>query len=372
MESKNLLIQDTNGELAADNLKLDGTKESTVAFFDITKKNNVSKKLVTLNVLPGNVNFTALPSAENLTYAAILTYNGTAGYKNKIFSTIVASDTGIFDFTKVPVLKYNPQGDVGDGTYLYEKFDDIVIDIKMYNGTVDVLNYADSRMGEGPLTKGSRGYIVKSRRSFPTKIHKLPQVEGKNVHLDGWYSYTFILYRDVNVGTKLYRDMIYAYKGKLFSVDREYIVSFIDSDNDVIRVMPNLGEGGLGVANDLFDGVTSSIDIIKSADYEKMLFDLNENSDLSPQSNSIFLHSQLLVTEELSNAIVSEVMDIACNGKIGCDFLQWQRLNTKKVAAEVMFQNGMFEKAQIILESVRAACNCGGFGGFDKKFDFNC
>ena len=338
MNIESILIQDTNGDLAKDIVKNNLDKPALSAWFSDVE--NTNKKV--LNFSANNVRYDSIPNIQGSTYMTFLTYNGTSGYTDKLFATIVASDEGIFDRYSVPVLVYNPM-EFGTEVDL-EVFDDIVIDIKMYNGTIDVLNYADSRMGEGPLTKGDRGYIVKSRRSFPTKVDRLPNIDGNRLFLDGWYTYTQVIFRDLNNGDEVVENNFYTSKGKIFKATK-YGVFFDGEVYDGVTT----GAGG----NALIEGALS---IISKATYEEILFSLNETADLSPQSNSVFLHSQVLITEELRYTILQEIIDIACKDKCGCDFMDWQSLQLKRIAAAVMFENGMFEKAQIILESARAMC----------------
>jgi len=338
MNIDSILVQDTNGDLAKDILKNNLDKEAlSVWFTDVDKS---LKKIVNFSV--NNVRYDSIPNIQGGTYMTFLTYNGTAGYKDKLFSTVVASDEGVFFRNEPPVLRYDP-AHLFDVTS-FEDFTDIVLDIKMYNGSIDVLNYADTRMGEGPLVKGDRGYIVKSRRSFPTKVDTIPNVEGKRLFLDGWYSYTQVIFKDLENGDPVVANNFYSFRGRVYKAS-EYGVFYEGEDVN-----------GLVVQLDTGERAEASLVAVGELTYEEILFSLNETADLSPQANSVFLHSQVLITEELRLAILQEVVDIACKDKIGCDFMDWQKLQLKRIAAYVMFENGMYEKAQIILESARSMC----------------
>lgn len=338
MNIESILVQDTNGELAEDVLKINLDKEALSVW--LTDIENTNKKVLNFSV--NNVRYDTIPNIQGATYATYLTYNGSSGYRDKMFSTVVATDEGIFDRNNVPVLRYDPN-ELDTPTDL-ELLDDIVIDIKMYNGTIDLLNYADSRMGYGPLTKGSQGYIVKSRRAFPTKVDIMPNVRGTKLYMDGWYSLTQVIFRDLVDGDDVVQDNYYSKEGKIYKA-AAYGRYFVDNDDNGVVIRSDNQEI-------LDDGLVRISDI----SYEDILFSLNETSGISPQANSVFLHSQVLITEELRYAILQEVIDVACKEKIGCDFMDWQKLQLKRVAASVLFDNGMFEKAQIVMESARAMC----------------
>jgi len=346
MNTESILVQDTNGDLANDILKNDPDKEALSVWF--TKFPNTDKAVI--NFSANNVRYDSIPNISAATYLTKLTYNGSAGYQNKIFSSVVAEDTGIFDKNNVPVLTFDPSNviDIPEIPVL----EDVVLDIKMYNGTIDLLNYADSRMGYGPLSKGSNQYIVKSRRSFPTQVDTLPNVCGKKIYVDGWYTYTQIIFKDLIEGSEIMDGNYYGRDGIIYKASC-YGKYYITSSGEGYVV----DSGGNTIEN--------CMTVVSQVDYEEMLFSLNETADMSPQSNSVFLHSQVLITEELRVAILQEIVDITCKGKSGCDFMDWQKLNLKQLSAGIMFENGMFEKAQIILESAREMCH--GLG-----FNLNC
>jgi len=347
MNIDSILVQDTNGDLAKEILKNDVNKQALSVWFSDYDKAN--KKI--LNFAVNNIRYDLIPSIEDTTYVTFLTYNGSSGYQNKMFSTIVAYDSGDFNRHEIPVLTYDPNNI--QVIPELEELNDVVLDIKMYNGTIDVLNYTDYKMGHGTLSKGSNAYTVKSRRAFPTKVDILPNVENNRVFLDGWYSFTHIIYKDITEGSDLVAGNFYSFRGKLYkSLDYG---KFYIGNNTTGRVVLRSG-----------DISTTSLVEVGQANYEDLLFSLNETSAISPQANDSFLHSQVLITEELRQAILQEIVKVACSKKIGCDFMDWQNLTLKRIAAYVMFENGLFEKAQLILEAARAMCT-GGNG-----FDLNC
>lgn len=346
MTVDSILVQDTHGELAEEIVKNDIDKQSLSVWFSTLP--DTDKKVV--NFAANNVRYDSIPNISKSTYLTKLTYNGSSGYQNKIFSAVVAEDSGVFDKNNIPILTYDPS----DAVSLEDVpvLDDVVIDIKMYNGTIDVLNYADSRMGYGPLTKGSSSYTVKSTRSFPTTIDTMPNISGKVIYLDGWYTYTQIVFKDIQEGDEIIKGNFYGKEGIIFKADY-YGVLHIDSSGKKYIITP--------VGETKEDGFVEQ----SSINYEELLFSLPETSSISPQSNSVFLHSQVLITEELKVAILQEILDVSCKGKTGCDFMDWQKLNLKQLAASIMFENGMFEKSQVILESVRKMCR-------GLEFNLNC
>jgi hypothetical protein len=74
-----------------------------------------------------------------------------------------------------------------------EMLDEVVIDIKMFNGSVDVLRYA-----QGELHNGEN--ILRKRVPHPTQITGMPNMVGDKVIMDGWYSHTAIIFRNIAEG----------------------------------------------------------------------------------------------------------------------------------------------------------------------------
>ena len=330
MEISNILIDDTNGDLEKDLFKLHPDKEALSVWFGEQKDVRV------LNFSTNNIRFDSIPNIEPSTYKTYLAYNGTLGYSKKVFSTVVEQDSGIFNRGAVPILTYNPNNivNITDPELLEEK----VIDIKMYNGQVDVITYS-----EGILVKGQKQYRAKAVRSFPTKIESLPNVSNDKVFLDGWYSYTHIIFRDVKNGDTIFKDSFYAIGGFIFKASHEGIY-----------------EKDLSTGDNLVVNISGSYIQEYNDDYEEVLFSLNEATGSSPKANNIFLHSQVLITDEIRDAILKEILCSAMCEDDGCEYADWQRLMLKRLGASVMFDNELYENAQIILESARAACASAG------------
>lgn len=327
MEVKNILIDDTNGILSGELFKSSVDNTSLSAWFSTEDER-------TLKLSANNLRYDSIPDINGSTYLTFLSYNGTLGYSNKVFSTVVSKDSGVFNPSSPPVMEYNP-GSVSSP--MAEDLDDVVLDIKMYNGTIDVLQYR-----EGYLDNGDKTYAVKAVHSYPTAITNLPNIYGGKVALDGWYSYTQIVFRNTEIGDILIKDSFYGYEGFIFKASANGTM-YKDVDGN-IRSLQASGE------------VESSPIQTENTNYEEILFSLNEAEGIGAEGRYVYLHSQILVTEEIRDAIVAEVIAASVKNCSGCDFADWQKLTMKRASAAVYFENGLFEQAQIIIESSRAMC----------------
>lgn len=337
MEIQSVLVSDTNGSIATDLFKIHVDNPAISAWLS----DNVAEKR-TLNVALNNVRLSSIPNITDSTYKTFLTYNGTLGYSNKVFSTVVLESSGIFDPNDMPTISYNPSE---ISVPAADMLDDTVIDIKMYNGTVDILKYS-----EGILNTGEKSYHVKSVRSFPTVITGLPNVSGNTVYMDGWYSYTSIIFRNLPVGSTVIKDNFYGIDGFIFKASHDG------------QMFINTSTGDVYILRDQDNVVSEGIVQVSNEDYEQLLFSLNETTGTSAQANNVFIHSQLLVTDQIRDAIVAEAVEAAFADQSDyVDFQNWQKLTLKRMGASVMFQNELFESAQVILESARTLCNSARF-----------
>lgn len=341
MDIPSVLIADTNGSLASDLFKI--YVDSPVISASLTDEQTKTR---TLDISLNNVRLDSVPNISNSTYKTFLAYNGSLGYSKKVFTTVVKEDKGLFDSSKPPVLSYNPATISRPSAQTLE---DVVIDIKMFNGTVDVLRYA-----EGELNNGEKTYFVKEARSYPTTITGLPNIAGNKVVLDGWYSYTTVIFRNIDEGAAIVKGNFYAVSGFIFKA----------SDSGVMY--KNHGEGTVLILKPTDSSLTTATVQKKNEDYTDILMSLNETTGTSAQGNNVFIHSQLLVTDQIRDAITSEAVSAAFSEPTDyVDFQNWQKLTLKRMAASVMFQNELFENAQIILESARMLCTSG-------KYNSNC
>jgi hypothetical protein len=316
---------DTSGELGSDMLKIYCDKSAAVASL-VPGDNN--KRV--LNISLGNVKSTSIPGIKNANYVSFLTYNGTLGYNKKVFSTVVSVNKGAFDPASPPVLVYNPDNFARPCA---EDLPEVVMEIKLYNGTVDVLRYS-----EGRLSGGEKEYNVMAR-SYPTVITELPNASGSQVFIDGWYSFTSIIFRELLDSSVVIANDIYNMNGFIFKA----------TDNGKVfwREKKVVIETDKGVI----------VPQAETADYIEILHSLTGTSGVSAQSRSIYVHTQLMVTDRLRDAITEEAVKAAFADPTDyVEFQTWQKLTLKRTSAYIMFENGLFEKAQIILESARAIC----------------
>jgi len=337
MEIKNILIKDDKGILGTDAFKYDPSTEALGVIFDPAQPNTR-----VLAFSPNNVNFGAVPNMVPSSYQVFVTYNGTLGYSNRMFSTVVAEEHGVFDLTNIPTTVYDPNG--VNAVTNAEELQDVVIEISMFNGVVDVLNYS-----EGYLNVGNKDYVVQSRRAFPTVITSMPHIDYKKVQLDGWYSYTFIAFRDISVGATIIKGIIYGIDGFIFKAPYDGVL-YEDAE----------GYYSYSVSTPPIKGYLE-----ENHNYEDHMFNLNQSSGISGNADTVYLHTQVLITDTIRDAIVAEVIEISCQNNTGCDFMDWQKLSMKRMAAYVMFENGLYEKAQVIMESARTMC-------LNKKIDLTC
>jgi hypothetical protein len=337
---KSVSVVDTNGNLADDIIKIYADKPAVTASLTdgSTGKRN-------LKVSPSNVRFDSIPNISGSTYKTFLAYNGTLGYSNKVFSSVVAQNSGLFISSAPPSLEYSPS-DIVQPEQAELSTD--VIDIKMYNGQIDVLKYS-----EGVLSNGEKSYFVTSRRAYPTTVTSLPNASGKKLYMDGWYSYTTIIFRNIELGGAVSKGNFYGFKGFIFKA----------TDNGTL--FQNEGSSILAI---LKEGDTASINSVeqnKNENYEELLFSLNETTGLASQGNNVYVHSQILVMDEIRDAITSEAVKSAFAIDTDyVDFQNWQKLSLKRLGANVMFQNELFENAQIIIESARNLCS-------KERYNFN-
>lgn len=341
MDIPSVLVSDTNGSLASDLFKI--YVDNPVITARLTDEESKAR---TLQISLDNVRLDSIPNIANSTYKTFLAYNGTLGYTDKVFTTVVKEASGVFNPYNLPVLFYNP----GELTRpLASELEDVVIDIKMYNGSVDVLRYS-----EGVLNNGEKSYFVKESRAYPTTITGLPNIVGSKVAMDGWYSYTTVIFRNIASGAIVMKDSFYGIEGFIFKASDDG--QLFKNTESVKYVIMRDGD------NTLDSGVIQ----VKNEDYSQMLFSLNEASGTSAHANNIFIHSQLLVTDQVRDAITAEAIEAAfAHPEDYVDFQNWQKLTLKRMAAHIMFENGLFENAQIILESARSMCT-------PERYNSNC
>jgi hypothetical protein len=94
---------------------------------------------------------------------------------------VVKEIKGTFDSSNIPVLSFDP-GMVSRPSR--EMLDEVVIDIKMFNGSVDVLRYAQGELHNGENILRKRV----PRLSYSNYRHA--KHGGRQGNYGWWYSYT--------------------------------------------------------------------------------------------------------------------------------------------------------------------------------------
>ena len=331
MDVKSIIVKDTDGALANESFK-NQPEIPAVSVWFAPSGNDVRS----LSLSPNNIKYSAIPNIQGATYISFLAYNGTLGYSDRLFSTVVSQSQGVFDTTNVPMLVYNP-----NNTVLPVSQDDLeerVLDIKMYNGVIDMITYTG-----GILKDGQKTYQAQAIQSYPTVVSELPQVSGRRVFMDGWYTYTNIFFRNIAICARLSEGVFYGYNGFIFKASIE---GYMNLNNEgKVTVVP-LAEGSVGVVQE------------SNTIYKDLLFSLDP-TDAGPSalSGNEYINSQILITDEIRDAIILEVVDASLEKCCGpMQYRDWMKLSMKQTAAAVMFENGLYENAQIILESARPAC----------------
>lgn len=351
MDIKSIEIKDTNGILSENIWKTTINEPSIVAYF--TKSDN--RKMV-LNIAPGNVNFitTGGDNDKGLTYKTYLMYNGTLSTKDRVFKTQLSEESGVLVRSSPPITTYSPDG-VMKPTFDEMQDEVIQLDIKMYTGVADVLEYKD-----GALTRGGKVYNTKMVHNYPMIITEMPNIERDVVFLDGWYTYTFIMFRDVvNGKTRVEEGLYYSFEGKVFKASKSGLVAITEGgDIYIVDATTVLDD------SDTFVTFKSAVKQDDSGNYMDLRLQMDSRDGVGDNYNHSYVESQLLITDELRDAITREIMCAAAVDDTGCDFADWQRLTLKRQAAVIMFWNELYRNSQVLIESSRKMCH--------YKYDDEC
>jgi hypothetical protein len=96
------------------------------------------------------------------------------------------------------------------------------------------------------------------------------------------------------------------------------------------------------------DNTTAQAVQQKNEDYTQLLFQLNETTGTGAHGNNVFIHSAL-VTDQIRDAITAEAVSAAFAEPTDyVDFQNWQKLTLKRMAASVMFQNGLLRTLKLL------------------------
>lgn len=335
MDIKSIETLDTHGILSEPTYKINKDESAISAVFKDDKK--FANRSVFIR--PSNVDHDLIEGPlKDVTFLQVLEYNGTLDTNTKIFKQMLEFKVSAGKGSDVPYLDYHP----GQSTALEdnETLEDVVVDIDMHSGMVDVLRYA-----EGELSQGGKSYYVKSRQSFPTIIRKFPNSDSMKTFLDGWYSYVYVRMQDVIAGMLVIKDYYYSYKGLIFKASHGGYVDIVD-ETIIIRFTLDGDE-------------TAEVAIDKKA-WADFRMSIQSRDGVGGNYNHSFVEAQMLITDEIRDAILQEIL---CEVKScilnTCAITDWQRLTMARQAAYVMFENGLFRNAQQIMESTRKMCNSG-------------
>jgi hypothetical protein len=89
------------------------------------------------------------------------------------------------------------------------------------------------------------------------------------------------------------------------------------------------------------DNTTAQAAVQKNEDYTQLLFQLNETTGTGAHGNNVFIHSQLLVTDQIRDAITAEAVSAAFAEPTDyVDFQNWQKLTLKEWPHRLCFRTG--------------------------------
>lgn len=352
MEANSIKIKDTQGQLSEETFKSFPEKPALSVRFDYSSNEQ------TVHFTTNNIRFTSLPGSNVPgSFLTFLAYNGTMGYNARVFSTVVQQNVGVFKRDALPTLIYKPNGYITT-TQIPDAIKS-VLEINILKGTVDIFDYSTI-----PYRANNRTFDATYVHSYPASIEGLPNITNNKIFLDGWYSYTHIVFTDTLIYGEVVKDSLYAYQGFVF----------IATKNGTFRINAETGKPSIYYNPDSFEnsGVVPAVadptfaeeqdvyeyeDQTEITDYETIMFQLSSISSESPQSHVTYLHSQVLITQELEDAIIEEVVNMGLiQYKTACHFMDWQKLTMKQLSACVNFDYELYEKAQIVVESSRSMC----------------
>lgn len=353
MTNESVEIRDSNGSLCDFKYKIFPERSAVSYKFDD------KRDMRTLILSPDNIAYDRIQSPrENHTYKQVLQYNGTLNSTDRIFQQILVDETSSVGTLAAPEIRYTPTMVKGFDS---EEMSNYVTDLMIHEDLCVSLNYK-----QGDLTRGGKTYRTVPTYLYPAEIRKWPNTENDTVYLDGWYTYTFINFIDVEAGDVINDGTYFGYAGNVYKAKVEFLgeaVILLANKGVYIvpRVIYNEYVGGLiDIAAIHLRGIEVHENIIDNdtATWEDLRANLQAYDGIGGTYHASFLDTQILITDELMDATVHEVLCASANGvKTLCDVEDWQTLSMKRKAALVMFENGLYRNAQVIIESTRKMCN---------------
>lgn len=314
---------DTHGALVLEEAKIDVYKPCLESVVNSPRE---------LSITYNNIDFKAIPGLNpaRVTYRFTLSYNGTMGRDNSLYSQVVMDEVGILNIADLPVFTYKSDELAYDIDILPS---DVILNLNFLTAEANILQFKGVPIGgnNGPFTISSV-----NKYTFPFTIDKMVTGSGTTTYFDGWYTATFVIFKDMEEGVETPTSAgIYAYKGVLYEVTSGSTL--------------HLSEDGV---------IISGGNTLKSS-YEDYILKIGAYEKLDPLAGLYLANSQIMVTQELNDAIIKEVKDSAedpaCDDT--CTIADWQKLQQKKLGSYIYFTEHNFRHSQVILESARKACN---------------
>jgi hypothetical protein len=120
----------------------------------------------------------------------------------------------------------------------------------------------------------------------------MPNMVGDKVIMDGWYSYTAIIFRNIAEGATVVKDT-YALNEFIFKASDNGQLYIDAATNNKVILRPG-------------DNTTAQAAVQQRMKITQLLFQLNETTGTGAHGNNVFIHSQLLVTDQIRDAITAE------------------------------------------------------------------
>jgi len=291
-----------------------------------------------LSINYNNIDYRSIitDTGRGKTYGFVLSYMGTMGRK-QLYSQVVVEDNGKLNAAEPPEFKYSV-----DGLYYTQdvKPDDVVLNINFYTGEANILQFKGVPVGGNNPPFQS---VYKYSYSYPFTMNSLPNRSGVDSFFDGWYNAIYVIFNDVLEGNQAIKGDVYGYAGEwgLASASGTFGIN----NNDELVILDYAGN------------ITLAFDL--DSTYEEKMLAIGRLEGNDTFTVGMMADSQILVTEEINNAIVTEIRNIACDPACddACTIADWQKLQQKRLGAYINFIEGEFRKAQVILESARKSCS---------------
>lgn len=287
-----------------------------------------------LSVIYDNIAYDRISAGvpTGYTYKFVMSYMGTMGRKD-LYSQIVMNESGELTTTAPPRFDYT----VGGLMYESAKPSDVILNVNFYTGEANILQFKGVPVGgNNPPFQNVYKY------SYPFTATMLPNRAGTESYFDGWYNNVYVVFTDIVYGDVAVKGDIYGHKGTtgLAAVDGTFAF-----DGETLQIIDAEGEPHAPFTD--------------TETYEEVMLAIGRLSGDATGAPGLMADSQILVTEELNNAIINELKEIACDPACDdtCSIADWQKLQQKRLGAYIHFTEGNFRKSQVIVESSRKTCS---------------